>query len=41
MQVKSPVESNSEWDMLKLVQTIAAELAFLPAEQSECPPIRQ
>ena len=41
MQVKTPAESKGEWDLLRLVQTIPAEAAFRPLEQSECPLVRR
>ncbi len=37
MQVKAPGDSKGEWDLLSLVQTIPADAAFRPIEQSECP----
>ncbi len=40
MQVKTPAESKGGWDLLKLVQTIPADLAFRPLGQSECPLVR-
>ena len=35
-QVKSPVESNSDWDLYKLVATIPASSAFRPLSQGGC-----
>jgi branched-chain amino acid transport system substrate-binding protein len=36
-QVKAPDESQSEWDLYKLVRTIPADQAYLPLAQSKCP----
>ena len=36
-EVKTPAESNSPWDYLKLLQTIPADQAFRPLAQSRCP----
>lgn len=36
-QAKTPEESKSEWDVLKLIATIPGEKAFRPLEQSDCP----
>lgn len=36
MEVKTPDETNGEWDLLKLVSTIKGEDAFLPMEGSDC-----
>jgi len=41
MKVKSPQESKSEWDLLKIVDTIPAEKAFLPLEKSQCPLVKK
>ena len=40
MQVKAPEESRSEWDLLKVVQTIRGEDAFRPLNQGGCPLVR-
>lgn len=36
-QVKSPEESKSRWDYYKLVNTVAANDAYRPLAESECP----
>lgn len=36
-QVKTPAESQGEWDLLKLVSTIPGDKAFRPLSESECP----
>lgn len=36
MEVKTPDESENEWDLLKLVATIPGEEAFLPMEDGGC-----
>ena len=36
-QVKSPDESKGEWDYYKTLATIAAERAFRPLDEGECP----
>jgi branched-chain amino acid transport system substrate-binding protein len=40
-QVKKPAESNSEWDIYKLVATIPAEEAFRPLNAGGCPLVSQ
>jgi branched-chain amino acid transport system substrate-binding protein len=40
LEVKSPSESRSEWDLLKVVQTIGGEEAFRPMDQGGCPLVR-
>jgi len=37
LQVKSPAESKSEWDVFKIVATIPAENAFRPLAEGGCP----
>ena len=37
MQVKAPAESKSEWDLLKLVETIPGDRAFRPLDAGSCP----
>jgi branched-chain amino acid transport system substrate-binding protein len=37
VQIKSPAESKSEWDLLKLVATIPGDKAFRPLEAGGCP----
>src|SRR5262249_47912280 len=36
-EVKKPSESQAEWDIYKLVQTIPADKAFRPLEEGNCP----
>lgn len=40
-QVKTPAESKSEWDLLRLVATIPGDKAFPPLSQSKCPLVKQ
>jgi branched-chain amino acid transport system substrate-binding protein len=37
LQVKTPAESKSEWDVFKVVGTIAADKAFRPLNEGGCP----
>ncbi|WP_417766692.1 ABC transporter substrate-binding protein [Stappia sp.] len=37
VQVKTPEESKYDWDYLKILETIPADEAFIPLEQSKCP----
>jgi branched-chain amino acid transport system substrate-binding protein len=37
LQVKSPADSKSEWDVFKVVATIEAEQAFRPLKDGGCP----
>ena len=37
VQIKSPAESKSEWDLLKLVATIPGDKAFRPMADGGCP----
>jgi len=39
VQIKSPAESKSEWDLLKLVATIPGDQAFRPMADGGCPAI--
>ena len=41
MQVKTPAESKSEWDLLKVVRTIPAEKAFRTFDQTACPLVKK
>jgi branched-chain amino acid transport system substrate-binding protein len=41
VQIKSPAESNGEWDLLKLVATIPGDKAFRPLADGGCPAIAQ
>jgi branched-chain amino acid transport system substrate-binding protein len=40
LQVKTPAESKGEWDLLRLVATIAGDKAFEPLSQSKCPLVK-
>lgn len=40
-QVKTPAESKSEWDILKLVTTIPGDEAFRPLSESQCPLVKK
>ncbi|HYM03612.1 MAG TPA: ABC transporter substrate-binding protein [Stellaceae bacterium] len=40
-QAKSPAESKSEWDLIKVISTIPAEQAFRPLSESECPLVKR
>ncbi len=37
VQIKTPVESKGEWDLIKLVATIPGESAFRPINEGGCP----
>jgi branched-chain amino acid transport system substrate-binding protein len=37
VQIKTPAESQGEWDLLKLVATIPGERAFRPLADGGCP----
>jgi branched-chain amino acid transport system substrate-binding protein len=37
VQIKSPAQSKSEWDLVKLVATIPGDKAFRPLEEGACP----
>jgi branched-chain amino acid transport system substrate-binding protein len=41
VQIKSPAESQGEWDLLKLVATIPGDKAFRPLEAGACPAVAQ
>ena len=41
MKVKAPNESESEWDLLTVVDTVPAERAFQPLSQSTCKLVKQ
>ena len=41
VQVKSPAESKSEWDLVKLLQVIPGDKAFRPLGQGGCTAIVQ
>jgi branched-chain amino acid transport system substrate-binding protein len=36
LQTKSPAESKSEWDLLKVVDTVSADRAFRPLAEGHC-----
>jgi len=40
MQVKTPAESKSKWDVFKMVSTVKPEDAFRPLDQGHCPFIK-
>jgi branched-chain amino acid transport system substrate-binding protein len=40
LQVKTPAESKSEWDVFKIVDTIPAEKAFRPLAEGGCPLVK-
>ena len=40
LQVKTPVESKSEWDVFKIAGTIPADKAFRPLAEGACPLIK-
>jgi len=40
LQVKTPAESKSEWDVFKVVDTIPADKAFRPLNEGGCPLVR-
>jgi len=40
LQVKSPEESKSEWDVFKIVGTIPADKAFRPLAEGKCPLVK-
>lgn len=41
VQVKTPAESKSEWDMLKVVATIKGDQAFRPMADGGCPALKK
>ena len=41
MQVKTPDESRSEWDLAKIVATIPGEQAFRPLAEGGCPLVKK
>ena len=41
MQVKTPEESKSDWDLAKIVATIPAEQAFRPLSEGGCPLVKK
>ena len=40
LQVKSPAESKSDWDLFKIVGTIPADKAFRPLAEGGCPLVK-
>jgi branched-chain amino acid transport system substrate-binding protein len=40
LQVKTPAESKSEWDVFKIAGTIAADKAFRPLNEGGCPLVK-
>lgn len=40
VEVKSPAESRSPWDQLKLVATIPGDQAYMPLSESTCPLVK-
>ena len=41
LQVKTPAESKSEWDVFKITAIIPAERAFRPLKDGVCPLVKQ
>lgn len=41
MQAKSPKESTGEWDLVKILEVIPAEKAFIPLSESQCPLVKK
>ena len=41
LQVKTPAESKSEWDVFKITAIIPAERAFRPLKDGGCPLVKQ
>ena len=41
VQIKTPAESKSEWDLLKLVATIPGDQAFRPLSDGACPALKK
>jgi branched-chain amino acid transport system substrate-binding protein len=41
VQVKTPAESKSEWDLLKVVATIPGDQAFRPIAEGDCPALKK
>jgi branched-chain amino acid transport system substrate-binding protein len=40
LQVKTPAESKSEWDLFKVVNTIPTDKAFRPLAEGGCPLVK-
>jgi branched-chain amino acid transport system substrate-binding protein len=41
VQIKSPAESKGEWDLIKVVDTLAGDKVFRPLGQGGCPHLAQ
>ena len=41
LQVKTPEESTSKWDLLKVIATIPGEQAFRPESEGNCPLVKK
>lgn len=41
VKVKSPEQSQSDWDLLKVVSTIPAKKAYIPISESSCPLLKK
>lgn len=41
LQVKTPAESKSDWDVFKIVGTISADKAFRPLSEGGCPLVKK
>ena len=41
LQVKTPAELKSDWDVFKIVGTISADKAFRPLSEGGCPLVKK
>jgi branched-chain amino acid transport system substrate-binding protein len=41
VQVKSPAESKSEWDIYKVLATVRGDDAYRPVAEGGCPLVKQ
>ena len=41
VQVKTPAESKSTWDLYKVLQTVPGDKAFSPLAESKCPLVKR
>lgn len=41
MEVKKPSESKGEWDLAKIINTVAGNDAFMPLSESSCPLVKK
>lgn len=41
LEVKSPKESKGDWDLLKVLSTIAGDEVFRPISDGECPYLKK